>query len=151
MKLKKSDWIALAVIGVIIIGIAAMYFTFYYSYKCNDLPCYMSHQKECSRTTFIKDSEDTTWKYFVTGKQDGKCGILVEVLSVKAGTADKQRLEGKTMECLLPLGSTASPESDIAKCHGELKEEMQNLIIQKLHSYILENLGEIGGELSDLI
>jgi hypothetical protein len=151
MKLKKSDYIALAVIGVIIIGIAAIYFTFYYAYKCDTLGCYVSHQEDCSRTTFIKDSEDTTWKYFITGKQDGKCKILVEVLVVKAGSADKQRLEGTTMECLLPIGNTASPEGDISKCHGVLKEEMQNLIIQKLHTYVVENLGEIGGELSDLV
>ena len=54
------------------------------------------------------------------------------------------------MNCYLPLGDTSYPEGNIQQCKGELKEELQNLIIQKLHSYILENLDKISGELSTL-
>ena len=147
MKLKRSDWIAIGIIVIIILSILGLYFTFYYSYKCENLECYLSHQKDCSKTTFIRDSKETTWKYFVKGKANGNCEVDVKVLKVKQGSADKKKLEGKAMTCLIPLESTVLPESDISKCHGELKEEMQNLIIQKLHSYIVENLGEIGEEL----
>jgi len=149
--MKKSDWVALAIIGVIILAIIAVYFTFYYSYTCEDIGCFQAHQRKCSRTDYIKDSPDTVWRFFIQGKEDDKCEIDVEVVQIKSGTPTQQRLEGLSMTCLLPLDSIVSPESDIARCHGVLKEEMQNLIIQKLHTYVLDNLGDIGEELQNAI
>jgi hypothetical protein len=55
------------------------------------------------------------------------------------------------MDCYLPLGSLVSPESDISRCHGILKEGMQNLIIRQLHTYIVENVKDIGSELENII
>ena len=43
-----------------------------------------------------------------------------------------------------------NPESDIGSCHGPLKEGLQDLIIQKLHSYLVQNLGRINLEVLDL-
>ena len=129
----------------------AVYFTFFYAYKCNDSACFQSHQKKCVRTSFINVEEDTTWKYFIKGKSSGRCIVNVKVLNIKKGERNKQILIGKDMDCYLPLGSAVSPESDLARCHGVLKEELQNLIIQKMHSYIVENLGEISEELEKVI
>jgi len=56
-------------------------------------------------------------------------------------------LEGKDMLCYLPLGSISAPQENLARCHGSLKEEMQAIIIKRLHNYIVDNLGEIGEEL----
>jgi hypothetical protein len=55
------------------------------------------------------------------------------------------------MECGFPKGVVVYPEQDIAQCHGLLKEEMQGIIIKKLHTYIVDNLGEIEQELDVLI
>ncbi len=149
--MEKGDWIAIiSIILIILIGVA-VYFTFFFAYTCNDLSCFQAHQKQCARTEFVKDSAEITWKYFIKGKEDGKCVINAEVTRIKTGTAENLKLVGKSMDCSLPLGSIASPESDISRCHGVLKEEMQNLIIQKLHAYILDNLGEIGEELERVI
>ena len=123
--------------------VAAIYFTFFFAYGCDDLSCFRAHQKECSRTKFIHLTEETTWNYHIKGKEDGKCKIDVQVIDMKGGSLEKTKLNGKTMTCLLPLGSVVSPEGDISLCHGLLKEELQNLIIQKLHSYVVENLGDI--------
>lgn len=151
MKLKRSDKIALGIIGIIIIIMIALYFTFYYTYTCNDLACYEAHQEKCSRTEFINDAEDTVWHYLIKGKTNGKCEVEVTVLNIKEGDVTQKRLEGKTMTCLLPEKSVSMPESDILRCHGVLREELQNLIIQKLHGYILENLGTISDELQHTI
>jgi hypothetical protein len=151
IKLKKRDnWKAYLIIGIIILLIAAIYFTFFFYYSCNDLSCFQSHQKECVKTKFINDEEDATWKYIIQGKEGNKCEINAEVLVIKKGSPDKQKLEGKSMVCYLPLGSIASPESDLANCHGELKEDIQNLIIQKLHAYIIENVEKIDEELEQI-
>ena len=149
--MRRGNWITLIIIGLIIVIGLAVYFTFFYAYKCNDLACFQSHQKKCVRTSFVNVEEDTTWKYLIKGKSSGRCIVNVEVLNIKKGERNKQVLIGKDMNCYLPLGSAVSPESDITRCHGVLKEELQNLIIQKMHSYIVENLGEISEELEKVI
>ena len=138
------------IILMIIVAIAAIYFTFFFAYKCEDIACFRSHQEKCSRTKFTNNLEDAAWFYHIKGKKNGECKILVEVLQVKEGTIEKLGLNGKSMECYLQLGSIVSPEADISKCHGELKEELQTLIINKLHAYVVENVGSIGEELSGI-
>lgn len=148
---KKGNWKAYLIIGIIILLIATIYFTFFFYYSCDTLGCFQGHQKDCAKTKFINEKEDTTWKYTIQGKESDKCKINVEVLVIKKGGADKQKLEGKNMDCYLPLKSIITPESDLARCHGELKEDMQSLIIQKLHSYIIDNVEEIDEELEKII
>ncbi len=144
----KGLVITLTVLAVVVLA-AAIYFSFFFDYNCDDKACFQAHQQKCSRTNFINDIEEATWEYNIKGKNDGACEIEVKMLQIKEGTLDKKKLEGLTMICTLPIGSAASPESDIGLCHGELKEEMQNLIIQKLHYYIIDNIGQIDEELEN--
>ena len=39
------------------------------------------------------------------------------------------------------------PEKDLDSCKGELKENLQSVIIENLYKYIIDNLGEISEEL----
>lgn len=128
--------------------LVAVYFTFFFSYTCEDLSCFQAHQEKCSKTKFIRESESITWSYKIKGDDGGLCGIDAEILQVKKGDIDKIRLEGKSMMCYLPLGSTSLPELDLSRCNGILKEELQNIIIKNLHTYIVENIGEITEELN---
>ena len=65
---KKSDtWKAVVVIALIIIVIAAVYFSYFFSFKCNTIECFQSHQKECAKTKYVNDAEDVTWEYFIMG------------------------------------------------------------------------------------
>jgi len=138
-------------IALVIALLIAIYFTFFFSYKCDDMECYQAHQQKCSKTEFIRDSDDVRWQYDIKGNNGGLCEIEVTALLIKKGDADKTRLEGKSMTCYLPLESIALPEADISKCNGVLKEELQNIIIKNLHSYILDNLGEISEELQKVV
>jgi hypothetical protein len=45
----------------------------------------------------------------------------------------------------------SSPEDDLSRCTGQLKENLQEIIIQKLHAYVVENLGQISKELQQQI
>ena len=56
-------------------------------------------------------------------------------------------LEGREMECYLPFGSVIEPEENLDRCHGLLKEEMQKIIINKLHNYITDNIGKLEDKL----
>jgi len=148
---KRDNWKAYLTIAIILVGLLSIYFLYYFSYDCDSLVCFQSHQEQCAKTIFIDDQEETTWQYFIQGEEDERCKINVKVLNIKKGSANKQKLEGKDMDCYLPLGSLVAPESDISRCHGVLKEEMQNLIIQQLHTYIVENVQDISSELDGLV
>ena len=54
------------------------------------------------------------------------------------------------MNCMLPLGVRMIPESDIGNCHGLLKEGLQDIIIKRLHTYLVENIGQINLEVLDV-
>ena len=61
----------------------------------------------------------------------------------KEGELGIDRLEGYEMSCFYDRGQGVYPEDDLSKCHGRLKEELQGIIINKLHTYVIENLGKI--------
>lgn len=140
----------LLIFSTVVILLIAIYFTFFFHYSCTTTECFEAHQEKCVRTTYIRDSADATWYYKIKGKSGDACEIYVEVKKIKKGTVDQKRLEGKNMICSLPIGSTSVPESDVTFCKGDLKEELQTLIIKKLHSYILLNIGKINKELNVL-
>jgi len=150
-KRGRKKTIGIIFFLIVIVLAVAIYFTFFFYYKCDNISCFKAHQQNCDKTKFNNDLEDATWQYKIKGKKAGQCVIYVKFLQVKKGEIDLQKLEGKDMVCFLPLGSSDAPESDLSKCHGILKEEMQNLIIQKLHSYITSNLGQISSELEQVI
>jgi hypothetical protein len=134
-------------ISIIILVALALCFIFFYTKSCKDKSCFNASLSECKRASYINDAQDASWLYKIKGKWGGECKVYVKLLQLKQGPADLASLEGKKMDCYLPLGSTAAPQENLAKCSGLLKEEMQGLLIKRLHNYITENLGEIGGEL----
>jgi len=136
---------------ILIVLIVAIYFTFFFYYGADDLNDYFAKQEKCAKTKFVNYAEETTWKYIVKGKEDGLCEVEVVALEIKEGASDRIVLQGKSMTCLVSLDTDKTPEKDLARCHGELKEELQNLIIQELHKYIVDNVGEIGEALNKVI
>ncbi|MAG78891.1 hypothetical protein CMI40_00765 [Candidatus Pacearchaeota archaeon] len=139
------------IILMLVVLSGVIYFTFFFSYDCDDLACFQSHQEKCTKTEFLNDADDTTWLYNIKGKENGKCKINVEVLQIKTGALDKMKLEGTSMDCYLTIGDISSPEVDLKKCHGILKEEFQDIMIKNAHKYIIDNIGEINEELDKTI
>jgi hypothetical protein len=72
------------------------------------------------------------------------------LLQGELSNQDSVRLEGQEMTCFLPKGVVMIPESDIGRCHGLLKEGLQDLVIEKLHAYLVQNLGQINLEMIDV-
>jgi|SRR3989344_4968959 len=151
-KKESSGRVKIIIWSIIIILFIAIYFTFFYSYKCNSMACFKEHQRRCnlisSKTVYTNDVEDATWKYHIRKKVGDTCKVNVELVQLKKGEADLSELEGKSMNCYPALGTIIAPESDLSNCHGELKEGLQEAIINKLHKYIVSNLGEIAEELN---
>jgi len=140
----KIGWgsVTFAILFLIMIAIA-IYFNFFFYDNCRDENCFKSNLVVCNKAIFTKDSSEATWFYKIEGKDGKMCNIYVELIQLKKGDVKAETVEGKSMICSLPFTLVDSPESDLKRCHGVLKEEIQAIIIQKMHSYIVENIGEI--------
>ena len=147
---RGNSWRWILIISIIVVLGLAIYFTWFFYPKCSDMACYVSHQEACKKAKFTNEGAEKVWYYAIQGKEKGKCEVEVEFLEIKKGEIQLKVLEGKKMTCLLAYGSQRNPELDLLKCHGELKEEIQNQIIQKLHSYIIDSVGEISEGLDQI-
>ena len=145
---KKLEIIKLSILFfVLLVSCLLTYYFFFYERACLDKECFQKALVECKKAKWKNDMADATWLYTIKGPYKGKCEIEVKLLLAKEGKSDITEAEGKKMSCFLPLSIIENPEQDLNKCNGELKEELQGLMIKRMHSYILENLGEIGEEL----
>jgi hypothetical protein len=138
------------VIAVVIflIVFAIVYYLFFYTKTCQDQECFSRGIVECERVEWINDAEEAIWFYNIKGQSEKQCEVEVKLLTVKKGKVDMGEAEGKSMLCYLSLNTMTSPGEDLEKCTGPLKEELQSLIIKRMHSYVLENLGEISEEMT---
>ena len=50
------------------------------------------------------------------------------------------------MECFIPRDLIIMPEEKIEFCHGDLKEAIQDQIIEKMHLYIIQNIDKVDEE-----
>lgn len=146
MKLTRGVKIFIGIIFIVLI--LAIYFTFIYVLKCDDLACWQNEMKECDNAKYSVDNGEIVWEYNLLGKKEingeKKCIVEVSVKEITKGPVRNAVLNGKSMECAMPYGVYVdSPESNIALCHGELKEAMQDLIINQLYQYIVDNIGDI--------
>lgn len=128
---------ALALIGVI-------YLTFFYFPECQNYDCWQKYMSRCSKASFVNDEAGASWGYEVMGDEGGQCVIEVNLLLAKTGELGIADLVGESMTCSYPLGSAAYAEKNLEKCHGQLKEDLQTIMITKLHTYIIENLEKVG-------
>lgn len=140
----------LKILGVILIvlAIVMVYFTFTYSKRCYSLECYQQSMGGCSRATYTNVQPEATWKYDIRGSYGDECVVDVKLIEAKQGPLALDKMRGYSMECLSMKGSTNYPESDLGSCNGRLKEELQGVVINKLHAYILENIGKLDQNLT---
>lgn len=137
------------VIIVFLIAIAlilSVYFTFFSVGSCDTVQCFNKALAKCSRVKFANIQEEATWLYAIKGSKGDKCVVDVKTTNLRLEEAKK--IENKDMLCYLPRGMVIPPESELDNCHGLLKEGLQDIIIEKLHVYIVQNIGKISEEAS---
>jgi len=146
-----KDWKRGVEIVLILLLAALLLFLVFYNKQCKDESCFNSYLEKCGKASYVKEAKDSIWEYQILGKQAGKCAVNVKMLVAKEGNVEIKNLEGKGMICYAEIGSIKDPKTNLKNCHGILKEEMQELIIQKVHNYILANIGKIDEELKKVI
>jgi hypothetical protein len=144
---KKKEWVkstfVIAVLILLLLGI--IYLLFVYKQSCKTQTCFGNALFKCSKAIYTKAEENATWFYSVEGASKNTCAVRVKVLELKADAETVKALKGKDMTCSIPkeLSGAFMPEEKIEYCHGMLKEGLQDLIIQKLHLFIVQNIGQI--------
>ena len=138
---------------IIVLGVF-IYLFFFRTVQCqvNDEACFSSSIINCERALFIRENEEFVTSYNILGKSENNCEINIKIIEMKKGSSDLANLEGKSMVCAIPLGLyVANPEEDIKNCQGLLKEEIQNIIIQKMHAQLIENMVQIKEDITKVL
>jgi len=136
---KVLAFVALAVVFIFL----AVIMTFFVSPSCDDFTCFRAAMEDCDKTKYLNDEPEATWRYEILGSSGNECEVKVTLLQPKAGELGIEKLIGNDMTCSYPDGIAAYPEKDLERCHGRLKEELQSMVIRRLHRYLIENLGEV--------
>ena len=138
------------VLIIALIGFSS-YFLFFYAKPVINSEEFLSAMTNCKKVSWVREDSQASWLYTITGNTKGDaCDVEVQLLKMKQGTIDSEKLQGKKMTCVLLKSDTRFPEKDISKCEGELKGDLQDIIIQRMHNYLLKNVGEIRDEFETL-
>jgi hypothetical protein len=150
--MKRKGIILIIALVVCLIGLAITSYLILTNLKqCSTEECFTQALVNCNKVSFEKDDGANIMKYTILGQNGLNCDVNVQVVQVKKGAAELAILEGKDMICSAPLGLDADPAKSLKDCHGTLKEEIQNIIIQRMHSQIVENIGKISEETTKII
>ena len=139
-------FVALVILAVLVWGVWVVFFSYG---SCETWECFNAKLEGCDKVKFIGGTE-MIFEYIIEGSFGDECEIGVELLQGELNNQDSLKLEGHKMTCYLPEGVVMIPESDIGKCTGLLKEGLQYLIIKKLHTYLVQNLGKLNLEMIDI-
>jgi hypothetical protein len=139
------------IILIIALIVFSGYFLFFYSKPVSTSEEFLDAMASCKGVSWVREDAQASWLYVIKSNEKGdSCMIEISLLQMKQGTIESEKLQGKKMSCIAKKGETQFPEKDIASCTGKLKEELQEIIIQRMHSYLLQNVGEIKEEFESL-
>ncbi len=147
-RLKGIKLVLSFIIFFVLLFIIYLYLTiFFFPDKCYSESCFIRNLKNCEETSFRYTQEGTIWAYSIKGTQGQSCKVKVKVENVKIPISPTKILEGREMDCYIPRNIIIMPEDKIEYCSGPLKEAIQDQIIEKMHFYIIQKIGQIEKEL----
>ena len=141
-RFLNLGWRNFIILIIVLLAILVGYSIVFGYSNCKNWDCFNNNLEKCIRTRFI-GGDDMIFEYTILGISGDNCEVDVNLLRSNLNDVDSGKVDGLSMVCSLPKGVMAIPEGDIGNCHGLLKEGLQDLIIEKLHSYLVQNLGKI--------
>ena len=133
--------------------VVSLFLLLFYSEKCQSEECFKTAMAKCQRATYTSEINNSVWEYKVKGALNGDCQIAVKNVDITADPKIVASLKGKEMLCYLPLNLTSTgimPEEKVEYCHGLLKEGIQDIIIERMHLYLVQNLVQINQSLANV-
>jgi len=140
-NIGKSFFIALIILIVAVVGFG-IYFLYFSVDVCSDYQCFLDAVSGCDKVSFVKEDLNANWYYEIIGSRDSGCEVKVELVRINEGSVKNEVLVGKSMICEFS-NNGGFPEDDLFSCSGSLREGIQEKIINDMHVYLLENIGEI--------
>ncbi|MAG02407.1 hypothetical protein CMI42_03650 [Candidatus Pacearchaeota archaeon] len=142
-QIKKKDLF----FGMIILALGIAAFFFYQNYLvievCEDMGCFKESLVNCDAASFVRADVDAVWNYEILDEGEDVCDVEVTLLRLIDGKIEMDKLQGKSMICEIYKTNLIYPEDDLSVCSGVLKEEMQDVIIKRMHDYLILNIGEV--------
>ncbi|MEM1577708.1 MAG: hypothetical protein QXM27_01710 [Candidatus Pacearchaeota archaeon] len=139
MRFKISLLLAIA---VVILLILVIYFFIFFEENCNeDKFCFLTNLRSCEKAIY-KDKE---WFYRIEGKYKDSCLVYVKNIALYGVNIEyANAIKGKDMRCYIPLNKAGMwmPHEDLDYCTGQLKEATLDLMVKKMHQYIIQHIGE---------
>jgi len=117
-----------------------------------DMSCFNDAMELCVPANVISEEEGNIFEYKIRGKEERSCLTTITINQVNSASGQEviDLFEGKSMTCLVPKGTRVGETNDVLDyCSGPLKESMYELIIQKMYTVVIQNLGETISELSE--
>jgi len=137
----------LYILGILFVVLIVLIVIAYTKDCGSDRECFDKGLNKCSKVKgeFVKG--DSFMKYEVIGKRNDKCILRVTMLESSSEPNIKKVLVGKGMVCefsLDMLKDTSVVEIDNLEsyCSGPLKEALLKMNVDRLYSFIINNLGE---------
>lgn len=131
---EKKRILMIMILFLFFLGLL-IYANFFYYMKCPNETCFRDRMERCERAKY--ESKDFILLFNrIDGRDLDSCNARVIFF-------DKQRNKKLVMECSTPLRERNLPYSRIEYCTGELREYIQEKMINELHSTVSENLLEL--------
>jgi hypothetical protein len=142
-KLNKNLLISLFILVIVII-VTIILMMIYFPKSCDNLQCFSESMADCEHASLVRvDSKASWYSEIKRGLDDNSCLVKVKLLKMNQGDIDVEYLEGLEMTCAVKKAETLFPEENMESCTGILKEELQGIIIEKMHNYIIKNINDI--------
>lgn len=150
-KLTSKNSIIISLL-IIILGLALLYYSgiLLKPIECKDIACYKEYLLTCKKSFLINEDENYVYRYqILKANENSYCDVEVRIIKIKnSTTSDNEKLEGLEMLCKINRFEDILPEKNMLSCSGKLREELQEIIINRLHNILLENINKINEELS---
>jgi len=140
---------------IIVIAVWFLFFSGIFKKNCKqDVECFEERVVECKPTKYINIHNNNIYDYKVIKKSKGNCVIDIKLRRMAIGTDIKlvEKLEGKSMKCYVPIENLRylklnEMENLLNFCTGQLKEEIYEIMMEKMYGLLIRNLGGIEEEI----
>lgn len=139
---KKKGVISLLII-LLLLG-----FLFYFGVTpfntCKTESCFDDALKTCSSLKYEKYHNSNLYIYRIYRSFGSKCRIRVTLDKMAIGSDRDliELLEEKSMLCTIPKTDTEAIKK-LNYCHGELKEGLQQVLLQRVYGLLIKDIPEI--------
>lgn len=141
----------LAFILIVIASVAILYAAGIIRKDCrDDKDCFDWALKRCISARLVLVKNNNVYTYASRYSFGSLCylNIKLERVAVGADLELRRLLEGKGMSCKIPREKIKETriedmEDLMSYCHGELKEGLYELIIQRSYGLIISNMNEV--------